>query len=292
MKKVKFIYNPFSGENTILGHLDNIIYLYQLKGMQIVPFRISIETPLETAFSDIDNSYDHILAAGGDGTINQVVNLMKKNNLDIPLAILPVGTANDFAKYIGMTSDVEENCKKILAGSPKAVDLGLVNDKYFINVFSYGLFADISQKTPTHLKNTLGKLAYYFNGIKELPAFKKMDITVDSAEFNYSGSALIFFAFNGRTAGNINIAYKSEIDDGLLDVVIIKGDTISSTLSSLFQFFKGEHLENPSGLIHFKSASLRVSCNDTAIHTDVDGEPGPDFPLEISCIASGLKLIY
>mgnify|MGYP002644402125 FL=1 len=134
MKKVKFIYNPFSGENLILTQLDKIIKLYQGKNLQIIPFRISLDTPLERAFIDIDETYDHILAAGGDGTINQVVNLMKNNNLDLPLAVLPVGTANDFAKLIGATSDIEENCKKILNSTPKTVDLGLVNDKYFIKL--------------------------------------------------------------------------------------------------------------------------------------------------------------
>lgn len=294
MKKVKFIYNPFSGENLILNSLDTIIKLYQAKSLQIIPFRISLDTPLETAFLDIDESYDHILAAGGDGTINQIVNLIKKNNLDIPLAILPVGTANDFAKVIGSSSNIEENCKKILSSTPKTVDLGLVNNKYFINVFSYGLFTDVSQKTPTHLKNTFGKLAYYYSGIKELPAFKSLNIDVKSKEINYSGEALIFFVFNGKTAGNINIAYNSEITDGLLDVIIVKPDSIVSTISSLFKFLKGEHLEESSNLIHFKTSNLEVDCKNinNNITTDIDGEPGPDFPLSISCLTSSLKLIY
>ncbi|WP_294664906.1 YegS/Rv2252/BmrU family lipid kinase [uncultured Fusobacterium sp.] len=292
MKKVKFIYNPFSGENEILKHLDTIIHLYQQQSLEIVPFRISMNTPLENAFTTLDESYDHILAAGGDGTINQVVNIIKNKNIDLPLAILPVGTANDFAKHIGMSSNIEDSCKKILKGTPKDVDLGFANGKYFINVFSYGLFTDISQKTPTHLKNTIGKLAYYFNGIMELPTFKKMNISIESSEFNYDGSALIFFAFNGRTAGNINIAYKSEIDDGLLDIIIVKGDTLTKTLTSLFQFFKSEHLEIPGSFIHFRTSYLKVSCEDKSIVTDIDGEPGPSFPLNISCIKSGIKIIY
>lgn len=294
MKKVKFIYNPFSGENLILNSLDTIIKLYQAKNLQIIPFRISLDTPLEKAFLDIDDSYDHILAAGGDGTINQIVNLIKKNNLDTPLAILPVGTANDFAKVIGSSSNIEENCKKILSSTPKTVDLGLVNDKYFINVFSYGLFTDVSQKTPTHLKNTFGKLAYYYSGIKELPAFKSLNIEVKSKEMNYSGEALIFFVFNGKTAGNINIAYNSKITDGLLDVIIVKPDSIVSTISSLFKFFRGEHLEESSNLIHFKTSNLEVFCKNinNNITTDIDGEPGPEFPLSITCLTNSLKLIY
>lgn len=292
MKKVKFIYNPFSGEAVITKNLDTIIGKYQTKGYTIVPFRISTEQSLEDAFLDIDSSYHHILGAGGDGTINQIINIMKKKNLDIPLAILPVGTANDFAKYIGMPADIRSACDKILAGKIQEIDLGKANDKYFINVFSFGLFTDVSHKTPTHLKNTIGKLAYYLNGIKELPSFKKLDIKVTSDEFFYEGNALIFFTFNGRTAGNINISYKSEINDGLLDVIIVKGENIRSTLSSLLAFLKLEHLEKPKDIIHFTTSDFTVEYSDSSLESDIDGEVGPTSPIHISCIENGLKMIY
>ncbi|MBU3842240.1 MAG: YegS/Rv2252/BmrU family lipid kinase [Candidatus Fusobacterium pullicola] len=292
MKKVKFIYNPFSGEAVVTKNLDTIIEKYQAKGYTIVPFRISTEQSLEDAFLDIDSSYHHILGAGGDGTINQIINIMKKKNLDIPLAILPVGTANDFAKYIGMPADIGSACDKILAGKIQEIDLGKANDKYFINVFSFGLFTDVSHKTPTHLKNTIGKLAYYLNGIKELPSFKKLDIKVTSDEFFYEGNALIFFTFNGRTAGNINISYKSEINDGLLDVIIVKGENIRSTLSSLLAFLKLEHLEKPKDIIHFTTSDFTVEYSDSSLESDIDGEVGPTSPIHISCIENGLKMIY
>lgn len=292
MKKVKFIYNPFSGEAVVTKNLDTIIGKYQAKGYTIVPFRISTEQNLEDAFLDIDSSYHHILGAGGDGTINQIINIMKKKNLDIPLAILPVGTANDFAKYIGMPADIRSACDKILAGKIQEIDLGKANDKYFINVFSFGLFTDVSHKTPTHLKNTIGKLAYYLNGIKELPSFKKLDIKVTSDEFFYEGNALIFFTFNGRTAGNINISYKSEINDGLLDVIIVKGENIRSTLSSLLAFLKLEHLEKPKDIIHFTTSDFTVEYSDSSLESDIDGEVGPTSPIHISCIENGLKMIY
>ena len=292
MKKVKFIYNPFSGEAVVTKNLDTIIEKYQAKGYTIVPFRISTEQSLEDAFLDIDSSYHHILGAGGDGTINQIINIMKKKNLDIPLAILPVGTANDFAKYIGMPADIGSACDKILAGKIQEIDLGKANDKYFINVFSFGLFTDVSHKTPTHLKNTIGKLAYYLNGIKELPSFKKLDIKVTSDEFFYEGNALIFFTFNGRTAGNINISYKSEINDGLLDVIIVKGENIRSTLSSLLAFLKLEHLEKPKDIIHFTTSDFTVEYSDSSLESDIDGELGPTSPIHISCIENGLKIIY
>ena len=291
MFKVKFIYNPKSGGGRTVENLDLIIDKYQEKNYTIVPYRISEFIDIKNAFEDIDSSYHHILIAGGDGTINQVINIMKEKNINLPIAILPLGTANDFAKYFDMPQDVEEACDKILNGEIQDIDICKANDKYFINVFSFGLFTDISQKTPTHLKNTIGKLAYYFNGIKEIPTFKKMNILVNSEPFSYSGNAIIFFAFNGKTAGNINIAYKSDISDGLLDLIIIKGEDIKSTILSVFEFLRGEHLENPKDIIHVKLKSFDVKYDNPLITTDIDGEPGPDSPIHIECIKDGLKII-
>ncbi len=83
MKKVKFIYNPFSGEKEILKYLDYIIHAYQKKGFVIIPYRLSFDSDITNIFGDIDETYDHILASGGDGTINQIVNLMKELNIDL-----------------------------------------------------------------------------------------------------------------------------------------------------------------------------------------------------------------
>lgn len=104
-----------------------------------------MNTPLENAFTTLDESYDHILAAGGDGTINQVVNIIKNKILICHLLSFLLEQQNDFAKHIEC-SNIEDSCKNI-KGTPKDVDLGFANGKYFINVFSYGLFTDISNST-------------------------------------------------------------------------------------------------------------------------------------------------
>lgn len=294
MKKIKLIYNPFSGEGKILKYLDKIIKIFQDNGYNIIPFRISKDINLQEAFYDISISdYSFIIGAGGDGTINKIINLMIKLNINLPLGILPIGTANDFAKLIQMPDNIEDACLKIINGTSNEIDLGKVNDKYFINVFSFGAFTDISQKTPTIQKNMLGKLAYYVNGVKELPALKFLDIELVGKDFSYFGPALIVFVFNGQTAGNINIAYKSKIDDGLLDIIIVKKDNLKNTFSSILDFLRGEHLENSADFIHLQSSSFSINCKQIdEVTTDIDGESGPSFPLTISCLPQKFKVIY
>ena len=294
MKKVKFIYNPHSGETLVPTFLDEIIGLYQRKLLSVVPYRLTFDGNPIDIVSDLDESYHHILIAGGDGTVNYVVNLMKQYGIDIPVAILPTGTANDFASVLGMPASIPQACRKILEGEIRSVDLGRVNGSYFVNVFSCGLFSDVSQKTPTILKNTFGRLAYYVGGLGEIAKLRKMHITIASDRGEYDGSSLMFLVFNGQTAGKFKLAYLSEIDDGLLDVLIIKGDSPLETIQTILHYLSRLGINSsddyPPGVIHFQCSRLTdVSALDEA--TDMDGQAGPHFPLEISCQRGGLKVI-
>ena len=290
MKKVKFIYNPYSGENTIISDIDKVIMVHQKYDYTVVPFRIGYDHDISEAFENVDESYSYILVAGGDGTVDTVVNCMKNRGLDLPIAILPVGTANDFAKFIGMPQDVELACERILTSEVKPVDIGKINDKYFINVASTGLFTDVSQKTDDNLKNTIGKLAYYVKGLEQLPNFRKLKINVKSKEQNFDGHMYLMLVFNGQTAGNFKLAYKSEIDDGMLDVIIIKAMPIKNIIQLFVKILRGDHLEKSKSLVYFKTNQVEIECNEDIV-TDIDGERGPDFPVSISCEKGGIKVL-
>ncbi|WP_026883885.1 YegS/Rv2252/BmrU family lipid kinase [Clostridium akagii] len=290
MNKVKFIYNPYSGENSIANNIDKVIKAHQKRGYTIIPYRISMQFGIAQAFEDLDEDYKYILIAGGDGTVDNIVNYMKNNEIDLPIAILPTGTANDFAKFIKMPLDVDKACKQILNSKVKEVDIGKINDKYFINVASMGLFTDVSQKTDINVKNTIGKLAYYLKGLEQIPNFRKLSFKVKSKDNEFDGDIYLMLVFNGQTAGNLNFAYKALIDDGLLDVIIIKASNPVDIIGLLFDMFNGNHLDRSSSLVYFKTDELTIESNENIV-TDIDGEKGPDFPLKITCIKHGLKVL-
>jgi lipid kinase, YegS/Rv2252/BmrU family len=289
MKKVRFIYNPYSGENNIVNELDNVIKLHQEADLTIVPYRIQKGRDLAEALDIIDETYSYILIAGGDGTVDSLVNAMKQRNVNLPIGILPVGTANDFGKFINMPADIEEACKQILDSRPVSVDVGKINDKYFINVASTGLFTDISQKTDVNLKNTMGKLAYYLKGLEELPNFRKLKVKISSKECNYEGEMYLLLVFNGQTAGNLNLATEAEVTDGKLDVVMFKAIAIIELLPLFIKLLKGEHLDSDK-VVYFKTDDVLIESSEDIV-TDIDGERGPDFPLRIQCIKGGIKLL-
>jgi YegS/Rv2252/BmrU family lipid kinase len=289
MKKVRFIYNPYSGENNIINELDNVIKLHQEVDLTVVPYRIQKGKDLAEALDIIDETYSYILIAGGDGTVDSLVNAMKHRNINIPIGILPVGTANDFGKFINMSTDIQEACKQILDSKPVSVDVGKINDKYFINVASTGLFTDISQKTDVNLKNTIGKLAYYLKGLEELPNFRRLKVKLSSKECDYEGEMYLLLVFNGKTAGNLNLATEAEITDGKLDVIMFKAIQIMELLPLFIKLLKGEHLDSDK-VVYFKTDDVCIESSEDIV-TDIDGEKVPDFPLRIQCIKGGIKLL-
>ncbi|MGE5628688.1 MAG: YegS/Rv2252/BmrU family lipid kinase [Solirubrobacterales bacterium] len=290
MNKVRFIYNPYSGENAIVSDIDKVIMVHQKYGYSVVPFRINFDVDICDALKHLDSNYKYILVAGGDGTVDTVVNKMKEMNIDLPIAILPVGTANDFAKFIGMPEDVEHACEQILKSEITNLDVGRMNDKYFVNVASTGLFTDVSQKTDINLKNTIGKLAYYVKGLEQIPNFRKLKIKVTSENAVYNGDMYLMLIFNGQTAGSLKFAYKAEMDDGLLDVIIIKAVMFVDIIALLLNMIKGEHLENENSIVYFKASKIDIECDEDIV-TDIDGEKGPDFPLHIECMKHSLKVL-
>lgn len=292
MKKVKFIYNPNSGERKISQELDKIIEIYQQYNYTVVPFRLCKNIPIKDAFFDIELDYDHILISGGDGTVDLIVNTMKELDINIPIGILPCGTANDFAKAVNLSFNSKEAIERIVNSKPKKIDIGKINDKYFINVASAGMFTDVSQKINPEFKNSMGKVSYYLKGIEEALYMRKFSIKVESDEVEYDGDMYLMLIFNGKTAGNINLAYKAEVDDGLLDVIIVKDVLFPNMFPLLISILKGEHLEgyNENEILYFKTNKLKIDCKDK-LNTDIDGEKGPDFPLEVECVKDGIELL-
>ena len=288
MDKVRLIYNPYSGENVILRELDRVVKMHQEKGYEVVPYRIQRDKSIDEALDDIEG-YKYILVSGGDGTVDSVVNAMKRKNVDLPIGILPLGTANDFAKFLGIPNKVEDALERILKFNPKPIDLGKVNDKYFVNVASTGLLTDVSQKTDVNLKNTIGKLAYYLKGLEEIPNFRKLKVKITTDEMVYDDTMYLILVFNGQTAGNLRLATKAEVDDGYLDLIIIKAVQLYEILPLFIKILKGDHLDSKK-VVYVKTKKIRIET-DEEIVTDIDGEKGPDFPLDIECIKGGINVL-
>lgn len=288
--KVLLFYNPNAGNGLFKNSLDNIIERFQEEGYLVVPVRASKGNMLNTVFESMDQSeYKQVIAAGGDGTINICVNAMINNNIDLPLTIMPAGTANDFAYYFDLPHDIKDMLDIALGENFTYADVGKVNEKYFINVAAMGMLVDVSQKTDPNLKNTLGILSYYLKGLTEVTNLRPIPVKLTSKEFSIVENMYFMLVMNGKSAGGFKrIAPHSEVDDGLLDVMLFKEMPIMDFAPLLINILQGNHQENKN-VIYFKTEELTIESPED-VSTDIDGEKGEKFPLHFSILPKRLKI--
>jgi YegS/Rv2252/BmrU family lipid kinase len=290
-KKILFYYNPYSGSGLFKNNLDLIIDKLQAKKYQVVPVRAARGKCLEQAFSEmVPSEYSRIVVAGGDGTINLCVNAMIEYGIDLPLGILPVGTANDFAYYFGLPTELNAALDIVLGRHFTFADVGNCNGRHFINVTALGNVVDVSQKTDPNLKNALGIFAYYLMSITQMHTLKPLPVTLVTPEETYEESMFFMVVMNGKSAGGLKtLAPESEINDGKLDVILFRETPLYEMVPLVIEFAQGKHTRNKN-VLAFQTESLRIE-SPVDISTDVDGEKGVTLPLEFSILHKRLRIL-
>lgn len=295
MKRCKLIYNPYSGNKTFKFDLDICFSIFQQAGYEVHIFRTIKNGDIKEHILNMDINYDLIVVSGGDGTINIVVNALIERNLDIPLGVIPSGTANDFATFLGLkTASVEEACKLIVTEKAKKIDIGIANGQCFINVCAGGLFTNVSQNVDKDLKYALGSLSYYIKGIEQLANFRKIPFRITTEDKILEEDLYLFLVLNSAGTGGFNhIAPSASITDGMFDFVGIKAKPVIELPILFLKIFNGEFVKD-SGVVYLKEKSFHIECLDTEhlqLHeTTVDGEKGPDMPINISVLPRRLSI--
>ena len=242
----------------------------------------------------IKDGAQRIVAGGGDGTLNAVVKCHDQGRQTprASLGILPLGTANDFAKGAGIdATDLTSALELACTGSPTKIDVGRMNDQYFINVASAGFGAEVTATTPQDMKKFLGGAAYSIMGFVkafQLEPYEGRLILADGAV--KEGSMLIMAVGNGRFAGGgYEVAPKAILTDGLLDVAIVSGlrtDNLSRVVEEL------KHPANPQNehLLYHQLAAFTIETKKP-LHMNLDGEPIKGTHFEFRCIREALSVV-
>lgn len=216
---------------------------------------------------------DLVLAVGGDGTINEVVNGLAPFERPPRLGIIPAGTANDFAHALELPMSVAEAAAVAVSGRATPMDVAQVNDRYFINVSTGGFGADATRTARSPLKRLLGPFAYVLSGARRLARFAPA-----CAAFEVDGTALYegpfaFFAVGNswRTGGGTRVTPRAERGDGALDVVIVGNVSRFDLLTLLPDLRAGTHLESPD-VLYLRARRLEVRGSEV-LRVNADGEP-------------------
>lgn len=297
MDRIKLIYNPAAGGGTFGNYLGGIQNFLIEKGIPTDMFIANSASDFCEQINQTDQAvYTEIVVAGGDGSLNLAVNAILRAGLDIPLGIIPTGTANDFATYLGMPMDLKSTAEVLCKMKIRQIDVGQVNGQYFINVCGGGIFTDISYRIDRNKKRLLGKAAYYFQGLMDLPKLSgiKLRISAPDANVDITDDFYLFLVCNGSNIGGFsNIVSGAEADDGLLDFVALKVFPPTQIPVVAAKILAGDHLKDDR-FVHFQASHMvieRLDNNITNLDTDVDGEKGPDYPLTISVLPSRLKIL-
>jgi YegS/Rv2252/BmrU family lipid kinase len=299
MKKLKIFYNPFSGDGMFKSQLDKCIAIFQKSDYDVSFFRSLERGDIDEYMSKIKpEEYDAFVVAGGDGTINIIVNAIMKYSLqNTPLGIIPSGTANDFATFLKLEKNVEMCCEVICEGRTQTVDLGLINDeKYFINVCAGGLFSNISTTIDPSFKNTLGKIGYYIKAFEQIPTFTPLNMRITANGKSIEEKFDLFIVLNSSGTGGLeNLSPTASVSDGLFDFLGIKNIGVGKIMPIILKYFKGERFIGDNQVVFFRASEIMIenlSENSNLIQTDIDGEEGPEMPVKIKNIHKALKIFY
>lgn len=276
------LYNEKAGKGRINGRIDDIVKIFHDASIDLRPKHLNFDSnPL-----DGEEDVELVVICGGDGTINYVVNKMREKGIDPALGIIPAGTANDFAGALGMPRSILKAARQIATGSERRVDCGVVNGYYFVNVLSFGVLTTTSQQTTDREKHMVGKLAYLRVGSRDLMTMHRIPLSIRIGKETFSTDAVMFLAFNGRSAGRFTLAPKAKVDDGELDILILEYHNAATTCWNMMSYLMGH---KPRAVRYMRSSSIEI-LSDMHERTDIDGQPGPDFPMYIHCEAGALKV--
>ncbi len=237
------------------------------------------------------NKADVLIAAGGDGTLNEVVHGL----MDLPkavrpaLGVVPLGTANDFATACGIPRIPEEALTLCMKGQALPVDVGKANEHWFLNAASVGFGAEVTATTPPELKRLLGPAAYAMMG-----AILAMNVHHYHGKFTLpdrevAGSGPVAIVCNGRqTGGGIQVAPRARIDDGLLDVLVVRQIPAVALLTAAREL--QELSVDGDYISYWQTPWVEVHAEET-IPVNLDGEPVRFSTVRYEAVPGAIRLI-
>jgi diacylglycerol kinase (ATP) len=283
MKRARVIYNPTSGRESFKKELPNVLERLEIAGYEASAHATTGEDDaMEAAKIAVERKFDLIVAVGGDGTINEVINGIAEQEYRPKLGLIPAGTTNDFARALHIPRDIKKAVDVILQGTPKYLDVGKVNDQYFINIAGGGKLTELTYDVPSKLKTMIGQLAYYVKGIEMLPSLKPIHTKIIcDGEMVIDEDIMLFLIANTNSVGGFEkLAPDAKMDDGYFDIIILRETNLAEFIRLVTMALRGTHLEDD--LVIYKQARHIEVTTDEKMQLNIDGEYGGLLPGEFN----------
>lgn len=274
MKRLLFVFNPFSGKAQIKNQLFDIVDVMVKAGYDVTVYPTQApEDAVEKVRTEACN-YDLIVCSGGDGTLDEVVTGIMDSGEKKPLGYIPAGSTNDFAMSLGIPKDMVTAAETAVSGKRFLCDIGSFNEDYFVYVAAFGLFTEVSYKTSQEWKNVLGHAAYILEGVKSLYDIPSFRMQVEYNGMMIEGEFIYGMISNSTSVGGFKGMTGKDVclDDGVFEVMLIKRPKnpkeLNEIIASLINL-----VDNTDMVYSFKTDEIKI-CSEEEVPWTRDGEFG------------------
>lgn len=282
-KRCRIIYNPTSGREAMKNNLVDILNILERAGYETSAYATTPEP--NSAKNEAERAakagFNLIVAAGGDGTINEVVNGIAPLKHRPKLGIIPAGTTNDYARALKIPREDPIGAAKVIAkGQTIKMDIGEAGKNWFVNIAAGGLLTELTYGVPSQVKSLFGYLAYLVKGAELLPQIKPIKMHLEYDGGTYDGKASMFFlALTNSIGGFEQIVPDASLDDGKFTLIVVKTSNLIEILQLITMVLNGGKHVNDPRILYVKTSKLVAKPVDEKMMINVDGEYGGDAPM-------------
>jgi YegS/Rv2252/BmrU family lipid kinase len=292
------IYNPTAGPRNVLDELERLRSFFRARGWS-VELRVT-EKPGDATWMAREaatRGRDVVIVAGGDGTVNEVVNGL--TGTETAMGVLPVGTGNLWAKELRVPTYTLTNPRRLqeaagglVKGTVRAIDVGRVGERVFLCWASAGLDAKVTSEMEPRERATkrLGVLPYLIAAVLVASDYKGVEAEVVLDDDVVRGRTLLVVANNVQQYGGlVEVAPQAKLDDGLLDVFVFKGLGVQYLVRHLVRVLSQRYLDDPE-IIRRQAQRIEVRSNET-LSVQADGDPMGTTPVTMEVVPGALRII-
>lgn len=283
-----FVINPAAGQ----GRAERVVPLIRStvsRSAEIVT-SASLGDAEDLACKGAAEGYSPVVAVGGDGTVHAVVNGLMRAPRKASLGIVPVGNGNDLRRTLGLPGDPAASLRLICSGVGGEIDVGICNDRYFLNVGGMGLDTRVAMAVNRRSgRFSRGRLPYILHGLSELSRYENPEFTLQLDDRVLTARSLLIAVANARFfGGGMMICPQADLTDGLLDVCVAGDLTRLEALTLLPKLFFGAHVNHPKVSFH----QVRMARIETpaGLEVQLDGEIVSSLPAEFRIANRALRL--
>lgn len=275
MRQAMLIFNPVAGKGNLKNNLFKVVDRLTKAGYLVSVYPTQSRGDGRERVAALAGEVALLVVSGGDGTLREIISGYVENEaLTCPIAYLPAGTTNDFARTLHLSTSLERSLEIACEGEPQPIDVGQFNGEHFVYIAAFGAFTEVSYSTPQVNKSVLGHFAYILEGITQLSQLKKYRCVIEDDTRCFEGEFLFGMVCNSDSVAGMKrrVGPKAELADGYFEACFVRvPKTLQDLRKIVANLLVGEY--DGEQVVVLRTSHLTVYSRE-AIRWTLDGEDG------------------